>query len=161
MMQEQFLAWWKSISEREQKLFSGCGAVIILAILYWGIYQPLKNQLEESQQQLLRAEQTLDWVQDNANVLVKAGVNKRKTTTRKLSLTQIVNKSAKQHGITFSRIVNKKQQIEVWVNEVEFDRFVNWLTRLNNDHGVEVINADFTKTDKLGHIKINRLLLGY
>ena len=160
-MQQQFITWWKSISEREQKLFVVSAVVVLLAIVYWGIYQPLKNQLAESQKQLQRAEQTLDWVQNKATVLVKAGANKRKTAVRQLSLTQIVNKSAKQHGITFSRIVNKKQQIEVWISDVEFNRFLNWLTRLNNDHGIEVINTDFTKIDKVGRIKINRLLLGY
>lgn len=160
-MQEQFIAWWKSISEREQKLFATSAAVVLLAIVYWAIYSPLKNQFAESQKQLLRAEESLEWVQNKATVLVKAGANKRKTAGRQLSLTQIVNKSAKQHGITFSRIVNKKQQIEVWISDVEFNRFVNWLTRLNNDHGIEVINTDFTKSDKLGRIKINRLLLGY
>lgn len=160
-MQQQFIAWWKNISEREQKLFVVSATVVLLAIIYWGIYSPLKNQFAESQKQLQRAEQTLDWVQNKASVLIKAGADKRKATTRQLSLTQIVNKSAKQHDITFSRIVNKKQQIEVWVNDVEFNRFISWLTRLNNDHGIEVINTDFTKIDKLGRIKINRLLLGY
>ena len=72
-----------------------------------------------------------------------------------------VNKSAKQYGVKFSRIVNKKEQIEVWISDIEFDLFVRWLTTLNNQYSVSVISTDFSKIDKEGHIKINRLLLGH
>ncbi len=160
-MTEQFKDWWKSISEREQQLSLVSAAFLLLAIVYWGAWKPLANQLQQSKKELSRAEQTLSWVQDKAVVLVQAGVAKQKVSSKKLSLTQVVNKSARQHGIKFSRIVNKKQQLEVWITDVEFGRFIDWLTSLNNQHSVSVINTDLSRMDKEGHIKINRLLLGY
>ncbi len=160
-MVEQFKAWWQSISEREQKLFSLTGAFLLLAVLYWGVWKPLVTQLDNNKAQLVRAEQTLAWVEDKAAVLRKAGVADKKKTSSRLNLTQIVTRSAKQQGITFSRIVDRKGRIEVSVNDVEFNRFVSWLTVLSNQYSVSVINSDLSKTDKTGYIKIHRLLLGY
>lgn len=160
-MKEQFQSWWISLNEREQQLSLLSAAFILLAVIYWGAWKPLANSLQESEMQHQRAQQTLSWVQKNARLLVEAGVHKHKVAATRGNLTQIVNKSAREHGITFSRIVNKQQQLEVWITEVEFDRFIKWLTSLSNQYSVAVLNADFSKVDKQGHIRINRLLLGY
>ncbi|PKF61456.1 type II secretion system protein M [Psychromonas sp. psych-6C06] len=156
---EQFKAWWESISPREQQLAVASAVVIGIAVLYWGIWTPLSNQLSEAQKQLTRAETRLAWTQEKATLLLKSGAGK--ATKRRGNLTQILNSSARQNQITFSRIVNKKDKIEVWINEVEFDAFLAWLTKLSNQHGVAVLNADLAKTDRTGYVKVNRLLLGY
>jgi general secretion pathway protein M len=160
-MNEQFQVWWKSLSEREQQLSSISAVSLLLAIIYWGAWKPLSDQLQASQQELSSAQQTLSWVQDKATLLVQAGVGKQESKGENLSLAQLVNQSAREHGINFSRIVNKKEEIEVWINDVEFTRFVGWLTDLNNNYAVSVLNTDFSKMDQQGHIRINRLLLGY
>ncbi|WP_019614776.1 type II secretion system protein M [Psychromonas ossibalaenae] len=160
-MVEQFKAWWQSISEREQKLFSLTGVFLLLAVIYWGAWKPLTAQLDNNKKQLIRAEQTLSWVEDKAAVLRKAGAAENKKNGNRLNLTQIVTRSAKKQGISFSRIVDRKGRIEVSVNDVEFNRFVNWLTVLSNQYSVSVINSDLSRTDKAGYIKINRLLLGH
>ena len=154
---EQFKAWWVSISQREQQLTMASAVVIGIAILYWGIWTPLTDNLNESQKQLTRAEATLSWTQQKATVLLQAGVGKPQA--RRGNLTQILNSSARKNGITFSRIVNKQDRIEVWITTVQFDLFIKWLTALSNQHGVSVINADLAQTDQKGYIKVNRLLL--
>ncbi|MFT6985741.1 MAG: general secretion pathway protein M [Psychromonas sp.] len=159
-MTEQFKDWWKSLTEREQQLSIASVAFLLLAILYWGAWKPLTNQLQESQMKLNSAQQTLSWVQDKAVILVQAGVGKEQQQSANLSLTQLVTKSARDHGIHFSRIVNKKDEMEVWISDIEFDLFIEWLSDLNNRYSVSVLNTDFSKMDKEGHIKINRLLLG-
>lgn len=156
---EQFKQWWESISQREQQLSMASAVVITIAILYWGIWTPLTDQLAESEKQLTRAETTLSWTQDKANFLLQAGAGKPQA--RRGNLTQILNSSARSSGITFSRIVNKKDKIEVWIADVEFDVFLEWLTTLSNRHGISVLNADLAKTDQKGFIKVNRLLLGH
>lgn len=160
-MKEQLQSWWNSLNEREQRLSLVSAAFIFLAVIYWGAWKPLTNSLQESEMQLQRAQQTLSWVQKNATLLVEAGVHKHKVAAQRGNLTQVVNRSARQYGITFSRIVNKQQHLEVWITEVEFDLFIKWLTNLSNQYSVSAVNADFSKVDKQGHIRINRLSLSY
>ena len=155
---EQFKEWWASITPREQQLTMVSAVVIGIAVLYWGVWTPLSTQLDESKKQLTRAENSLSWTQEKASILLQAGVAKPKL--RRGNLTQILNSSARKNGITFSRIVNKQDKIEVWISKVEFDLFLEWLTVMKNKHGVSVLNADIAKTDQQGYIKVNRLLLG-
>ncbi|WP_022940001.1 type II secretion system protein M [Psychromonas hadalis] len=154
---EQFKAWWESITPREQQLAMISAVVLGIAILYWGIWSPLTNQLADSQKQLVRAESTLNWSKEKATVLLDSGVGK--PPVRGGNLTQIINSSAQKHGIIFSRIVNKKGKMEVWITDVEFNRFIKWLTSLSNKQGVSVLNADLGRTERSGYIKVNRLLL--
>jgi len=158
-MREQFKSWWATLSEREQLLSLLSALALLLAVIYWGLWSPLADQLQESEIKLSRAEQTLSWVQEKTVLLQQAGAGQHKVSSKKLSLTQIINKSGKQYGIKFSRIVNKKKQLEVWIADIEFDLFIRWLTSLNNQYGVSVISTDFSKIEKAGHIKINHLLL--
>lgn len=154
---EQLKQWWESITVREQQLTMVSVVFIVIAILYWGIWSPLTTQLTENKQQLTNAKASLSWTKEKANFLLASGV--AKPQKRNGNLTQILNSSARKKGITFSRIVNKQQQIEVWITNVEFDLFLSWLTDLNNQYGISVLNADLAKTDQAGYIKVNRLLL--
>lgn len=158
-MSEQFKVWWSTLSEREQQL-SVLGVIfLLLMVVYWAAWKPLNNQLAENKAQLERAQQTLVWVEDKTALLVKLGVGKQPFDREKITLGQIVNMSAKQYGISFSRVDNKKDQIAVWISDVEFDHFISWLTALNHDSFVSVVAADFSKLPQEGHIKVNRLLL--
>jgi len=155
---EQFKEWWISITPREQHLTMASAAVMAIAILYWGVWTPLVNQAEESKKQLTRAEATLDWTQDKANLLLQSGV--AKAQSKGGNLRQIVNSSARRNGITFSRIVNKNDNLEVWINEVDFDSFVEWLAKLSDQYDVAVLGADINRIERSGYIKVNRLVLG-
>ncbi len=155
---EQFKEWWASITQREQQLVMASAVVLGIAILYWGIWAPLADQLSESKKQLTRAEITLNWTQKNSTVLIKSGVGKPRA--KGANLTRVLNSSARTSGITFSRIVNKTDQVEVWIANVEFQVFLKWLTLLSNEHGVSVIKIDLSKSDQPGYIKVDRLLLG-
>jgi len=160
-MQEQFKNWWESITEREQILTSLSALLCMVAVIYWGIWQPLANNLENSEKQMRRVEQTLVAVKEQSLRLLETGAVPKSSTNKDANLSQIITQSAKQHGISFSRIVNRREQIEVLIVSVEFDRFINWLTTLTNEHSVSVINLEMSREDRQGYIKINRLSLGY
>ena len=158
-MSEQLKAWWGSLSEREQQLSLLSGIFLLLAAVYWGAWKPLSNQLQASEQKLVNTQHTLAWVEGKATLLVSAGVGKQDTGSRSLTLQQMVNNSAREYAIKFSRVENKKVQIEVMIADVEFDQFIRWLTYLNNQYRVSVISTDISKIGLQGHIKVNRLLL--
>ncbi|WP_354623169.1 type II secretion system protein M [Psychromonas sp. MME2] len=160
-MLERFQAWWQSISQREQQLSLLSAVFLLVAMVYWGGWQPLNKQLDESEMQLQRTQQTLRWVEDKSSELVQAGMGESSKPLRKASLSNVLNVSAKQYGIEFSRIVNKKDEVEVWIDDVAFDRFIAWLTELNNRYGVVVMKSDVTSLDDSGKVKINRLLVSY
>ncbi len=63
-------AWWRSVTPREQKMVMGMGALTVLAIAYWGIWQPLSERTAQAQARLQTEKQLLSWVSENANDIV-------------------------------------------------------------------------------------------
>ncbi|PKH01107.1 type II secretion system protein M [Psychromonas sp. MB-3u-54] len=160
-MVERFNSWWESITEREQQLSLVSVFMILIAIIYWGIWQPLSIELDNSESQLQRAQQTLLSTKQRATLLVSAGVEQGPVVNKNQNITQIVTISARQNDIIFSRIINRNEQVEVQISNVEFDRFINWLSVLNTQYSVSVLNADISRADAEGYIKVSRLSLGY
>ncbi|MDA7746295.1 type II secretion system protein M [Psychromonas sp.] len=160
-MFDQIKEWWEGTSEREQQLTLVSGVVIFIAIVYFLIWQPLATNLEDNQQKLNKAEQTLQWVETSATKLVAAGVGGNQKTKRKQNLSQLINTTAKRNSISISRIQNQEEQVDVWINEIEFTQFLKWITTLQNDSNVHVISVDLSRTKIEGMVKVNRLSLSY
>ena len=160
-MFEQIKEWWDNISEREQQLTFISLVVVFIAIIYFLIWQPIATNLAESQQKLQSSQQTLHWVESNANKLVAAGVGSNKTTARKQNLSQLISSTAKRNKIVISRIQNRNGSVDIWINQVEFNQFLKWITALQNQYQVQVNSADLNQDKIQGMVKINRLSLSY
>lgn len=160
-MFEQIKEWWDNISEREQQLTFISLVVVFIAVIYFLIWQPIATNLAASQQKLQSSEQTLQWVESNANKLVAAGVGNNKTTARKQNLSQLISSTAKRNKIVISRIQNRNGSVDIWINQVEFNQFLKWITALQNQYQVQVNSADLNQDKTQGMVKVNRLSLSY
>ncbi|HIP75821.1 MAG TPA: type II secretion system protein M [Psychromonas hadalis] len=160
-MVEKFQEWWESISEREQIMAGASAVVMAIGILYWGIYSPLNNAYEANKLKSDPAEKTLSWVQASATTLVKAGATTQKSKPKNKNLSQVLNHTSKNYNIKFKRIVNKKGKVDVWVEDVDFSKFIKWLTLLEKRYSVEVLDIDMVRKETKGYVQINRLSLGY
>tara|TARA_R110001583_G_scaffold4978_4_gene27678 strand:- start:840 stop:1322 length:483 start_codon:yes stop_codon:yes gene_type:complete len=160
-MFEQIKDWWESITEREQQLTLISTVLVFAALIYFLIWLPLATNLADSQYKLKRAEQTLQWVEVSANKLVKAGIGNNKVTATKQNLSQLINSTAKRNQIIISRIQNRNGTIDIWINQVEFNQFIKWITALQNQYQVRINSVDLNQDKVPGMIKINRLSLSY
>jgi len=158
-MKEQFDAWWEPLSGREKKLFITAVICLLLLFIYSLIWKPLSTQLKNNEKKLQTAQQTLVWVEDKAGVLIQSGLGQQTINANNLNLVEIINSSAKKFNVNFSRVDNKRDQVEVAISDVEFDSFINWLASLNQQYFITVINADFIKGQLAGHVKVNKLVL--
>jgi len=159
-MFEQIKDWWEGNSEREQKLTLISVLVIIVALAYFMIWQPIKNNLEASEQRLNNAQQTLQWVEVNSNKLIVAGLGNSKVG-EKQNLTQLINRTANREKINIARIQSRNNSVNIWINQIEFNQFLQWMTQLQNQYQVKITSADLTRDNVQGMIKVNRLSLSY
>ncbi len=153
---EKALSWWQSISQREQRLVAVSSVLVVIAIVYWGIFQPLNVRAEQAEMRLSSERQLLSWVQDKADSIVsKRGSGSAPVSSQPLN--QVINSSARQFQIELIRVQPRGDMLQVWVKPLSFDQFINWLTFLQEKQGVEVAFLDIEEADKPGVIDINRL----
>ncbi|MDF2153987.1 type II secretion system protein M [Vibrio sp. CAU 1672] len=152
----QIQSWWDGISQREQRLLMGCGALVVLGMLYWGLLRPLSQRAEQAQTRIQNEKQLLAWVSDKADSIVAL----RKSTGATYSnqpLNQIVSSSARRYKVELIRMQPRNDSVQVWIKPLAFSQFVDWLRYLKEQQGIDVEFLDIDRAEQMGMVEINRL----
>ena len=160
-MFEEIKEWWEGITAREQQLVSVGGGIALLVIVYYLIWLPASSTLETNRQKLKSTKQTLHWVETNVEKLLAEGGIQDQVGRRKQNLSRLISSTAKRNNIDISRIQNKNEKVDVWINNVQFAAFLKWVTALRNDNKVSIINVDISQNQTEGTVKVNRLSFSY
>ncbi len=151
--------WWEGLASRERNLAILSAVIIVVGALYWGVYQPLSDSLEQEQKRLKSNQQTLVWMKSKGQDIVNyQALNK--SASGNVNLNQLIGNSARQSGIIISRIQPKGNELEVWIDNIEFNKLLAWLKQLQERHGVVTLNTDLAVGDAPGTVKVRRLHLG-
>jgi general secretion pathway protein M len=159
-MIEQMKEWWDNATEREQTLSIVSAVVIFIALIYFALWQPLTNNLASSEASLKSAQQTLQWVEVNSNKIIASGLSSN-DAVKKQNLSQLISSTAKRNNIDLARIQERNGVVDISINQVEFNQFVEWTTGLQNQYQVQIANADLSQDKVPGLIKVNRLSLSF
>ncbi|MDC5821973.1 type II secretion system protein M [Vibrio europaeus] len=151
--------WWLSISQREQRLVVACSLLVIIGGLYWGVVQPVAERANNAQMRIQSEKQLLSWVKDKADQISQSqGQGGRAVSS--LPINQAVSSSVGRFKVELIRVQPRGEQFQVWVAPMPFNQFLNWITFLQETHGIRVVFLDIDKGNKDGMIEVNRLQLG-
>ncbi|WP_261857561.1 type II secretion system protein M [Photobacterium sanguinicancri] len=154
-------SWWKALSLREQRLMLGAGGALLIAIFYWGLWQPLATRADVAQQRINSERQLLSWVSKKANNIISLRGNASSSAgISDKGLNQVVNETTTRFRIELIRMQPRSEAVQVWVKPVPFNTLVNWLAFLRDEHGIDAQFLDISKADQNGVVEVNRLQLG-
>ncbi len=151
--------WWLSISQREQRLLVACSLLVVIGGLYWGVVQPVAERANNAQMRIQSEKQLLSWVKDKADQISQYQGQGEKAVSS-LPINQAVSSSVGRFKVELIRVQPRGEQFQVWVAPMPFNQFLNWITFLQETHGIKVVFLDIDKGNKDGMIEINRLQLG-
>lgn len=157
-LKHSIYAWWSGITQREQRLMIVCISLIALASIYWGIVQPISERSELAQARISSEKQLLSWVEgkaDNIAALRRSGGRAYSNTP----LNQVVSSSTKRYRIELVRIQPRDESLQVWVQPVPFNQFIDWLTFLKETQDIGVEFMDLSASDASGVVEVKRLQL--
>ena len=152
----QAQVWWSSISQREQRLVMGCGAITIIGIIYWGLLQPMSQRAELAQSRIQSEQRLLAWVQDKADGIIALRKN-RGVSYSSQPLNQQISSSARRYKVELIRVQPRNESVQVWIKPLAFNQLVDWLRYLKEQQGIDVEFLDIDRTDQAGMIDVNRL----
>ena len=151
--------WWQQLKSAEQRLVVMMSFVVVLFLFYSLVWQPLENNINSTQQKLVRQQALYTWVQESTQRYQQS--KKSNTSSRsKGSLSSIVNSSAGRHNISIARLQPQGEDLQVWIDEVPFTQLLSWLEFLANNEGLSVKSIDLSKADRNGVVRVRRLQLG-
>ncbi|WP_038185920.1 type II secretion system protein GspM [Vibrio rhizosphaerae] len=151
--------WWKTLSSREQRLLLVTVIFSVLALLYGGIVRPIQEQRVLAQNKLTAEQNLYAWVKDKADVLTQLRASGGKGTVSNEPMNQAVAGSTGKFGIRLIRMQPKGDGLQIWVEPVSFNQFIDWLAFLRQQYGIQVMVMDIDKAEKNGMVDIKRLEL--
>ena len=155
-MKAQAIKYWHSLKEQEQQLIMVAGGIFVIFVLVMGIFRPLNNAITKAEQSQIKQQALLVWV-DESIVKLKAAGNTRVASSQNLS--QVVNSTRSRYQINISKMQPSDGSLRLTLDSVEFNKLVEWLDELVNQHGLKIENLDLSRDDKLGYVRVSRLVL--
>ncbi len=154
MLKEKLEAWFQSLSDSEQKLVK-FGSIFFAIFVVYLIVSSVSTGVSESQRKLKQQQELNDWATQQIAIIKSKGGKKVSSSG---SITQVINSTARKFNISVARLQPQKNDlVKVGLEDVGFNRLMEWLLELQSKHGVSVQNIDFDKADEQGKVKVRRL----
>lgn len=157
-------AKWQQLSEREQRLVLITAGVVLLSLLYFGLWQPLQQGIEAEQLRLQARQQTLQQLQQDAarvQQLRRHQAQSNRSATRKGSLLVVIERSAQQKKLqaALQKVQPEgKDGVRVWLDNAVFDDLVEWLDLLSRQHGLQISDISIERGTEPGRVNCRVLL---
>lgn len=159
-MMEPLRAWWGGITPREQKIVGAAGAMLVVGLFYWGLWQPLADRVAERERQVVAQQRTLAWLKEKGELVLAMRGNSGGQIDTSGTLEGVVNRTAFNHKITIARLQPQGQELQVWIDTVPFDTLMLWMAELTDRYGVQVMVIEIARENlPPGMVKIRRLQL--
>jgi general secretion pathway protein M len=155
----QLKQWFEQQSERDQFLLKVMCVVIAFGAVYWLIWQPVNQAVTDQAKRLQQQESLATWVAQQQRKVRSLPANDSASRELEGNLVQVVNQTASQRQITLTRIQPRGEEVQIFIDEVEFNQLMSWLA-LIEERGAQILQIDVTEGNAPGMVKVRRLELG-
>lgn len=138
-----------ALAPRERLILGVGGVAALLIVVYVLVWEPWQSELERLRSQVPDKQQTLAWMRNQAaQIETLSDESSQGASTSGLPLLTLVERSANQVKMrdVISRMSpgDKADQVRVWMDDVQFDRWLQWVDALSNS-GIEVAEANIDR----------------
>ncbi len=151
-------SWWQSISQREKRMVVVCSVFALVAVVFWGVLQPMSEKSTQAKNRVLSEKQLVKWVTDNADKIVtlrqQGGVVRSSEP-----LNQLITASTRRFNIELVRLQPRGEMMQVWIQPLPFTKLVDWVAYLKETKGVDVEFMDVKRGQQAGVVEVQRLQL--
>lgn len=162
------MRWWHGLALRERRILSVGAALAVLMACYALAWRPFSEALQTLREGVVSRRADLAWMRqaaDDIKRLETAALRQTPESPRTgngASLLTLVDQTTRRAGL--SRSVKRIEprdgdKVSVRLELVSFDKLVDWLGRLQRDHGIAVDNAVIDRRDASGFVNARFVLV--
>lgn len=156
--QGQLTQRWQGLQEREQRLIQVMAVMLVAAVLWFGIWQPLNEREARAQTQLQGQYQTQRLVEQQIGQVLQARASQRQgvQAIRADQLNSVVNQLTGQFELEVSRSQPQNESLVLVFNEAPFNALLQFIQQLS-ERGVIIENLDVAESNTAGVVRVRRL----
>ncbi|MRX28225.1 type II secretion system protein GspM [Kangiella sp. HZ709] len=149
--------WYAGLNQREKLMIQILAISFGLLLITLLIILPIKDYRAGLVNDRDALASQLGALKQQVATLKAGGVN----ATSSQPLNQMVNQTANQYGLRLSNIQERKrnQEMQLRLDDVEFDKLIQWVSDLEQNKGLIVENFRVSKTDASGKVDVSLKVL--
>jgi len=153
--------WWLNLAERERRILLLGTAAVLFALLYWGGWAPLQQNLQQRRHQVQQLQQQLNWMHQQAPLLRQLKQTAPINAVANIDIASALTASSQTQQLALKRIQPQGENALVELDIIGFDQLVNWLDLLEQQYGITPQQIELQSLPTLvGKVQVKRLLLG-
>ncbi|ADU64820.1 General secretion pathway M protein [Desulfurispirillum indicum S5] len=130
---------WHRLSRNDQRALLLLAVVVVVAILYLGLWLPSQRGLEEARRQHAVQVELLEWMHANRHVVEGLAPRSNGGEASTESLLRLVSEVARAQDIALRRFEpDGTTGLRVWLEGVPFHAFAGWVEKLQVEHRITV-----------------------
>ena len=143
---------YELLAPKDRRAIQVLTAVVLVLITYVLILEPFDHWVQSSKQDYVHQQGIYDWFQNNKNRALALQKN-QKTGVGQRELSSVLSSTARQVGLTLSRVQPDKKGMSVWVEDTAYQKLLKWLVLLETKHEVLVQQIRIDQLKEEGRIK--------
>lgn len=145
--------WFQKLSHREQIMVMAAALATALLLIYGLAWAPLKNAVSDYQAGNGDARETLEWMRQ-AVVDINQGAAGGGTAEQGQSISALVDTTLPEYSLVMQRYQpTGDDSAQLWLEDAPVAQVIAWLTAMERDYGMRLINVAITSADKQGFVK--------
>lgn len=142
---------WMALKSSERSLLMYGIPLIVMALLYFYVWQPYRHSINELRQQISYTQEDIAWLEKISRQIKQ--LQSTKTTSKGTfsgSFINIVDKSIKQNRLNkYIRLLEKSgnNNVVVKFDKISFDELIKFIAYLKKRYGIIVKSIDMERTD--------------
>ncbi len=145
-------AWWQGLAPREQGLVSAMGVMIVIAMVYFFVLEPLFSGASSYRERVAAAEANLEYMKRVSPALKQAGGSSQTSQAQPGSggrtLISIVDQTTTRFQLEPRGSTQSGQdKLRIQFDDSSFNALVSWFAELHTRYNVQVDAANLTREE--------------
>ncbi|KFZ31339.1 hypothetical protein IDSA_01005 [Pseudidiomarina salinarum] len=150
---------WQRLNQRERAIVSVAGVLLVIAAVYWLLWNPLASGIEQRKQAIAAQQETLQWTRENTGIYLAAKEKGSDPKSQQAtgSISQRVTELAAANGVEITRMQPQSDGLLVVIDSVTFSQLLTLLEVLQQQGGLAIESLDVTEGAEPGIVRVRRL----
>jgi general secretion pathway protein M len=149
--------WFSNLSLREQRLVGIGGTLLIVALVYFLLWQPVADRLQTLQQDVVAQRELYQWMQQSVPELKASRLSGYAAkSTLPGTMLSVIDDSLKDNNLNkpLTEITKTNENtVSLQFDNVSFDELITWLINFSHQQRITISQFTATPTQQTGMVK--------
>ncbi len=142
----------EALDKRDQIMLGVLVVALVLYILVGQLFLGIMDERDRLAKRVDANNRLLTWMESAVDEIQQSSGGRSSSTNSRQSLSQLAQAAAKRSNMTMSRFQPKGEEAQVWLEKVDFADVLSFLSVLEEQYGVQVLNVSINSANQPGMV---------